>query len=547
MNAPRPDGELLMAFAGQADQAAFAELVERHGAMVVRVAEAILRDRHGAEDVAQAAFLVLARKASSLRQSETVAPWLHRVAWRLAIDEFRRRQSRQRREEENVRMNTPASPADLSAVHEELGALPDRYRSPLVVCYLEGEPPESAARRLGLSAEALRKRLERARELLRKKLVRRGVAVSSGTALATLLSAEAGAATFPAALLATTTQAAVTGVASAGVAALVKGSLLAMQITKLKLAGMTVASLLLIGGGALVLKNQMTPNAAAPQPQPVAPPSATRIPPATVTTATVASATATAHGLILRMANPPMVVTDSRGQGYVAKNVTNFPAAVWRHYSRGMDPSFCAVFRVTEAEQIQLQQMLDAVWQGADSLATCFDVRSTNGALVVTWKGDAFRDVYRAQREATRNQVLTGAHGILGAERGEVLGWLPQAGNIGWPDVLPDPARVSGDYRLTVSVTNANGVIAMRYAATLGEKRSVRGQNPGLGPWPALGEQLGVPRQTVLSNLAAQRQKPSPKGLFQYRDPAVPVDEVPLAAEDAATGARYIYVPMPAR
>jgi RNA polymerase sigma factor (sigma-70 family) len=261
MTAPRPDGELLAAFAGHADQAAFAELVERHGPMVLRVAEAILRDRHGAEDVAQATFLVLARKAAGLRQSESVAPWLHRVAWRLAVDELRRRQRRQAREEENVRMNTPASPADLSAVHEELGALPDRYRNPLVVCYLEGEPQDSAARRLGLSAEALRKRLERGRELLRQKLVRRGGAVGSAGALTVLLSAESGAATLPATFVASTVGAA-TGTAAvpASVAVLTKGALNMIFWSQIKLVAVVVATTVVLTSTGVVVGQKVANN-----------------------------------------------------------------------------------------------------------------------------------------------------------------------------------------------------------------------------------------------------------------------------------------------
>lgn len=269
MNPPRSDGELLTAFTGRADQTAFAALVERHGPMVVRAAEAILRDRHGAEDVAQAAFLVLAQKAAGLRKSETVAPWLHRVAWRLAIDELRRRQSRQRREEENVRMNTPASPADLAAIHEELGGLPDRYRSALVLCYLEGEPPEAAARHLGLRAAALRKRLERARELLRKKLVRRGVAVG---ALSAVLAAEAGAATLPVGFVATTVQAATSLAGTATVTPIVFGGTILK--TKLILAGAFVA--VIVGTGIYLAASDAHRAAAAP----ARPPAARQQPPA---------------------------------------------------------------------------------------------------------------------------------------------------------------------------------------------------------------------------------------------------------------------------
>jgi RNA polymerase sigma factor (sigma-70 family) len=280
MSVPCPDSELLTAFAGRANQAAFAELVQRHGPMVVRVAEAILRDRHGAEDVAQAAFLVLAQKAAGLRKSETIAPWLHRVSWRLAIDELRRRQSRQRREEENVRMNTPASPADLSAVHEELGTLPNRYRNALVLCDLDGEPQDSAARCLGLSAEALRKRLERARELLRKRLVRRGIAVGSVGALTTLLSTETRAAVLPATFVSATVKAAglaaagklavgvSAGTVSAHVAALTKGALNMLFWNTVKTAALTAVCVGVVGIGVVTAQRNTTSDAPAPTAQP---------------------------------------------------------------------------------------------------------------------------------------------------------------------------------------------------------------------------------------------------------------------------------------
>lgn len=312
---------------------------------------------------------------------------------------------------------------------------------------------------------------------------------------------------------------------------------------KLIVAG-TLILLLLIGAGWLAMHWT-----APPEPGPVSPvrPSAvTKRPPIPAPNATTSAIPTGDRSLILRMANPPQSVTDSRGQRYVAQNVTNLTGTVWRHYSAGMDPFFCSVFRVTQAEQIQMQQMLDTVWQVGDGLATCFEVSPTNDALAVRWKGDAFRDVYLTQRQAMSSQIQNNTRGILGGERAEVLAWLPAAGSIHWPDVLPDPARLSSEYLLTVSVTNANGVIAMRYHATLGDGRRVSGQNHGLGPWPALGEQLGVPRQTVLANLATERQQVTQNGFVKYRDPAVPADVVPLAAEDTATGQRYLYVPVPA-
>jgi hypothetical protein len=138
---------------------------------------------------------------------------------------------------------------------------------------------------------------------------------------------------------------------------------------------------------------------------------------------------------------------------------------------------------------------------------------------------------------------MNGVRQILGADRAEVLGWIPNSGNINWPNVLPSLDKPFDDYRLTVSVTNVNGVIAMRYKASYSHL-STSGQNPGLGPWPALGEQLGLPRQTVITYLANQRQTSETARLVKYRDPSEPLDEVPIAAEDTATGDRYVYAPV---
>jgi hypothetical protein len=131
----------------------------------------------------------------------------------LAVNAVRQQERQRAREQEAATMQslTDAHADALSAdqrqqLHEQLRALPDRYRGALVLCYLEGEPQDEAARRLGVNAAAFRKRLERARELLRQRLVRRGVAVGSTGALTALLAAEAGAATLPASFVVSTVQ-----------------------------------------------------------------------------------------------------------------------------------------------------------------------------------------------------------------------------------------------------------------------------------------------------------------------------------------------------
>ncbi len=137
------DGALLECFAARRDEAAFAELVRRHGPMVLSVCRGVLRHRQDAEDAFQATFLVLARKAATVRCGQSVGGWLHAVAYRLAL-KARARAARRRDAEPQASPATAADPVlDLSvrellaAVHEELSRLPEKYRAPLVLCYLQ--------------------------------------------------------------------------------------------------------------------------------------------------------------------------------------------------------------------------------------------------------------------------------------------------------------------------------------------------------------------------------------------------------------------------
>ena len=145
------DGQLLARYAASNDGPAFAALVARHGPMVAATCRAILRHEHDVEDAFQATFLVLARKARSVRAGDALGGWLHRVAYRVAVQANIEAKRRRRRESEVSPMEIPAAARPgldldlLSIVHEEIDRLPERQRLPVVLCDLEGLTYEQAA------------------------------------------------------------------------------------------------------------------------------------------------------------------------------------------------------------------------------------------------------------------------------------------------------------------------------------------------------------------------------------------------------------------
>jgi RNA polymerase sigma factor (sigma-70 family) len=175
----RTDRELLDSFVQRRDDAAFAALVRRHGPMVLSVCRRVLRQAEDTEDAFQATFLVLAKKADRLKRPDLLANWLYGVAYRTAQHARERAARRQQREREAATM--PASRTDLESSLNELGRmldeemhrLPEKYRLPLVLCYLEGKTNKEAARVLGWPTGSMSHRLERARELLRDRLCAR--------------------------------------------------------------------------------------------------------------------------------------------------------------------------------------------------------------------------------------------------------------------------------------------------------------------------------------------------------------------------------------
>jgi RNA polymerase sigma factor (sigma-70 family) len=199
------DAQLLERFASRRDESAelaFTTLVARHGPMVLWVCRRILRDPHDVEDAFQATFLVLVRKAGSIRKRASVGSWLHGVALRAAADihsTATRRQIHERRFAEGAIRSAPdACPDDLGPpIHEEVERLPERYRAAVVLCDLEGLTHAEAARRLGWPVGTVKSRQARGRDRLRGRLLRLGLAPSVA-AFGTLLADEARAAIAPA-------------------------------------------------------------------------------------------------------------------------------------------------------------------------------------------------------------------------------------------------------------------------------------------------------------------------------------------------------------
>src|SRR5262249_38126980 len=182
--------ELLRRFAQARDGDAFAALMRRHGPMVLGLARRCVGDWQIAEDVFQAAFLLLARKVHTIRRPESLPCWLHSVTFRLAR---KARQSRPRRQEweAHAHASPPPTPLDeltarewLTMLDEELRALPEPVRGPLILCCLEGLSQEEAARRLGCSPGAVKGRLERGRNRLRQRLQQRGLTLTAALAAA---------------------------------------------------------------------------------------------------------------------------------------------------------------------------------------------------------------------------------------------------------------------------------------------------------------------------------------------------------------------------
>ncbi|HTU92058.1 MAG TPA: sigma-70 family RNA polymerase sigma factor [Gemmataceae bacterium] len=253
------DAQLLERFAKERDEAAFEVLVWRHGTLVLNVAQRLLRQTADAEDVFQATFLMLARKASAIRRGTSLGSWLYKVAYRLAL---RARQAAARHERcEQSGIESASAPAEhgdaeLSALlAQEVDRLPERYRAVVVLCYLQGATTEEASRLLGCPRGTVLSRLASARQRLRKRLLRRGIAPA--LALAAVSFGETASAAPAAALVACVVRAALPFAASGAAipivspqaAALAQGALQMMMWNKIKIVAAMVCMIAVVGTG----------------------------------------------------------------------------------------------------------------------------------------------------------------------------------------------------------------------------------------------------------------------------------------------------------
>src|SRR5262245_5943421 len=256
------DGELLECVIARRDEAAFEALMRRHGPMVLGVCRRVLRNEADAEDAFQATFLVLAKKAASIRPRGMVGNWLYGVAQNTARNARAMILRRRQKEREAGTMPRQAAPdevwAELQALlDQELPALPDVYRAIIVLCDLEGKTVKEAARQFGWPQGTAATRLARGRALLAKRLAGHGLSLSAG-GLAAMLAQGPASAGVPAPLVASTVQAAAAVAAgqaaavSASVTALTGAVVKSMLVTKLKAMTAVLLAVLALGGGGLL-------------------------------------------------------------------------------------------------------------------------------------------------------------------------------------------------------------------------------------------------------------------------------------------------------
>jgi RNA polymerase sigma factor (sigma-70 family) len=271
----QPDRELLRRFTRDRDDQAFAALLRRHGPMVWGACRRVLPRPDDAEDVFQATFLLLTRKAAALRDHDSVGGWLYGVAYRLAL---RARSAEAVRADREGRTPPRAAPDPLADItlretqqlfDDALARLPEKCRAVLVLCCLEGLTQDEAARQLGCSRSTLKRRLEEGRTRLRKQLVRHGLTLPAAL-LAATLAPRAGAA-LPPSLASAVLGAAAGGPVAERVANLAARSASGLLAGKFKVAAAVMLAVAVTVAGAAGIA--ALPTSASPVEEPGSPPS----------------------------------------------------------------------------------------------------------------------------------------------------------------------------------------------------------------------------------------------------------------------------------
>jgi RNA polymerase sigma factor (sigma-70 family) len=261
------DMELLRDYDRQGSEAAFAELVRRHINLVYSVAFRHVGIAAHAEEITQAVFVILARKAASLRPDTVLEGWLHETTRLTALSFLRGERRRQFREQEAYMQSTLQESADAVAwnqlaplLDEGMSRLGKKDRDAVMLRFFKDKNVCEVAAALKVTEAAAQRRVLRAVEKLRRFFTRRGVVLPAAVLTAAISANSVQAA--PALLAKTATAVAITkgAAASGSTLTLIKGALKLMAWTKAKTAVIAGMGVLLAAGTATIAVNEFTPH-----------------------------------------------------------------------------------------------------------------------------------------------------------------------------------------------------------------------------------------------------------------------------------------------